>query len=111
MYTGYYGCDRNALAELALLGPIYEVPEYLFYHRLHPQALGAAKGSGRSLQELLLLDPGTDWAASFTIVKRFRNYFASVARMPLTKRERILCYLQLVRLIADKVTNRIKRRS
>ena len=58
-YIGYYGCDRNTLAELSLLGEIYEIPEYLFFHRLHPKALGAAKNSGRSLQELLLLDPGT----------------------------------------------------
>jgi glycosyltransferase involved in cell wall biosynthesis len=110
-YTGYYGCDRNALAELALLGPLYEVPEYLFYHRLHPKALGAARHSGRSVQELLSWDPGTNWAARFPTLTRFRNYFASVARMPLRGPERLLCYGQLMRLIADKLTDRIKRRT
>lgn len=110
-YAGYYGCDRNVLAELALLGPLYEVPEYLFYHRLHPKALGAARHSGRSLQELLTWDPGTNWAARLPTLTRFRNYFASVARMPLDGQERMRCYAQLVRLISDKFSNRIKQRA
>jgi glycosyltransferase involved in cell wall biosynthesis len=61
VFAGYYGCDRNTLAELALLGKIYEIPEHLFFHRIYPEALGAAVYSGRSLQELFFIDPGTDW--------------------------------------------------
>jgi hypothetical protein len=34
-----------------------------------------------------------------------------VARMPLRGPERLLCYGQLMRLIADKLTDRIKRRT
>jgi glycosyltransferase involved in cell wall biosynthesis len=110
VYTGYYGCDRNTLAELAMLGKIYEVPEYLFYHRLHPQALGAALGSGRSIKELFLLDPGINWSARFPTLTRFRNYFVSVTTIPLRPTERFLCYLQLVRVLTDKITNRVTRR-
>lgn len=109
-YTGYYGSDRNALAELALLGKIYEIPEALFYHRLHPQALGAAKHSGRSLQELRALDPGVDWHSRFADMKRFGNYFIAVTNAPLPPAERLRCYLQLFRLLAGKSTNRLKRR-
>jgi glycosyltransferase involved in cell wall biosynthesis len=108
VYTGYYGCDRNSLAEFALLGPIIEWPEYLFYHRLHPKALGAAQGSGRSLQELLALDPGVDWGMRLPTITRFRNYFASVARMPFSPLERARCYGQLTRLILEKAINRMK---
>lgn len=108
-YTGYYGCDRNTLAELSLLGKVWEIPEYLFYHRLHPQALGAALHSGRSLQELLLLDPGTNWRSRFSAMQRFWNYFVAVTRTPLSATERVLCYLQLLRLIADKGAQRMKR--
>ena len=109
IYAGYYGCDRNSLAELCLLGPIYEFPEYLFFHRLHPQALGAARDSGRPLHELILLDPGTNWRHRFPSLTRFRNYFVAVARVPLPPSERLICNLQLVRLITEKCKKRIKR--
>jgi glycosyltransferase involved in cell wall biosynthesis len=110
VYIGYYGCDRNTLAELSLLGQIYEIPEHLFFHRLYPQALGVALNSGRSLQELLLLDPGTNWNLRFSAVTRFRNYFAAIARTPMSNIERMKCSAQLVRLIAEKSTHRITRR-
>lgn len=108
-YIGYYGSDRNTLAELCLLGKLYEVPEYLFYHRLHPQALGAALHSGRTVQELRLLDPGIDWQSRLATLYRFGNYFMAVARTPLAPGERLRCYLQLLRLIGDKSTARLKR--
>lgn len=111
VYTGYYGCDRNSLAELSLLGQIYEVPEYLFYHRLHPKALGAAMGSGRTLKELIALDPGINWHTRFPTLSRFWNYFGSVARISLGPGEQVLCYAQLVRLIIDKTASRIRRRT
>ena len=108
VYAGYYGCDRNTLAELCLWGQVYEIPEYLFFHRIHANALGAARNSGRSLHELLVLDPGTNWRSRFPSLTRFRNYFATVARMPLTPFDRVMCFVQLVRLVIVKSTIRIK---
>lgn len=110
VYVGYYGCDRNTLAELSLLGKIYEIPEYLFFHRLYPQALGVALNSGRTLQELMLLDPGTNWRSRSSAITRFRNYFAAIMRTPLSKSERLKCSAQILRLIAEKSTHRITKR-
>jgi glycosyltransferase involved in cell wall biosynthesis len=110
VYAGYVGCDRNTLAELSLLGTIREVPEYLFYHRLYPQALGAALNSGRSLQELLRLDPGTNWRARFPAAIRFSHYFTAVSRAPISRKERALAYFELVRLVASKSRNRLSHR-
>ena len=42
VFAGYFGCDWNTLAELALLGKLYEIPEHLFFHRIYSEALGAA---------------------------------------------------------------------
>ena len=98
--------DRNTLAELSLMGQICEVPEYLFYHRLYPEAWGAAINSGMSLQKLLLYDPTIQWGSRFSVPKRFYNYFAAVSRAPLSRFERLMCYLQLLRLIADKSIRR-----
>jgi hypothetical protein len=108
-FAGYYGCDRNTLAELALLGALYEIPEYLFFHRLYPDALGIAMNSGKTLDELLLLDPGTDWRNRSTSLKIYSTYFDSVTRLVTSPSERIRCYQQLLKIILQKVVRRVGR--
>jgi glycosyltransferase involved in cell wall biosynthesis len=109
VFVGYYSCDRNTLAELALLGKLYEIPEYLFFHRIYPEALGAAVYSGRTLQELFLLDPGTDWSERFSALKVYRNYFSSVAQASIPVGEKLKSYIHISRIILDKVTGRVRR--
>lgn len=109
VFAGYYGCDRNTLAELALLGKIYELPQYLFHHRIYPEALGAAVYSGRSLQELFFLDPGTNWNERFAALKVYGNYFASVTRASVSSGEKIRSYYYLLRMILKKISARVRR--
>jgi glycosyltransferase involved in cell wall biosynthesis len=109
VFTGYYGCDRNTLAELALLGALYELPDYLFFHRLYPEALGAVMNSGRSLDELNTLDPGTDWRYRNTFLTIYRNYFVSVARLVSAPAERVRCYRSLGQVITRKAMRRCSR--
>jgi glycosyltransferase involved in cell wall biosynthesis len=109
MFAGYYGCDRNTLAELALLGPLYELPEYLFFHRVYPDALGAAMGSGRSVEQLASLDPGTDWGYRATAFTIYGNYFLSVARLLASRADQWRCYRKLMNLILQKTPNTVAR--
>jgi glycosyltransferase involved in cell wall biosynthesis len=109
VFAGYYGCDRNTLFELALLGPLYEIPEPMFFHRLYPDALGIAMNSGKSLDELLILDPGTDWRYRSTFMTIYRNYLASIARLVNPTSERVRCYQQLARVILQKINKRARR--
>lgn len=109
VFVGYYGCDRNTLAELALLGKLYEIPEHLFFHRIYPDALGAAVYSGRSIQELFFLDPGTDWNERFAALKVFGNYFGSVTQASIPTAEKISSYVQLLRILSGKVAGRVRR--
>lgn len=37
LFDTFWGADRTLLQEVALLGPFYEVPEYLFFPRSHPE--------------------------------------------------------------------------
>jgi glycosyltransferase involved in cell wall biosynthesis len=107
VFSGYYGCDRNTLIELCLMGKIQEVPEYLFFHRLYDDALGAAMNSGKSVDELLLLDPGMDWQNhSYTRITYF-TYFSSVSRIVKSPIEQVKCYWQLGRIIFQKGFKRI----
>jgi hypothetical protein len=109
VFMGYYGCDRNTLAELALLGKLYEIPEYMFHHRLYQEALGIAMNSGKSLEELLILDPGTNWKYRSTARTIYLTYYASVARMIQSPVEQLRCYGKLNRLILEKAFKRLKR--
>jgi glycosyltransferase involved in cell wall biosynthesis len=109
VFMGYYGCDWNTLAELALLGKIHEIPEYLFFHRIYPKALGAAVYSGRSVQELFFLDPGTNWNERFASLKVYGNYFASVTRASVSSGEKIRSYYYLLRIILKKISARVRR--
>lgn len=110
VYVGYYGCDRNTLFELSLLGKIQEIPEYLFFHRLYPGALGIAMNSGKSVDELLVLDPGTDWKYRSTAKTIYRNYYASISHLIASPAERIRCYGKLTGLILQKAVRRISRK-
>jgi glycosyltransferase involved in cell wall biosynthesis len=109
VFAGYYGCDRNILAELALLGKMQEIPEHLFFHRIYPKALGAAVYSGRDLQELFRVDPGTDWKTRFPAFKVYGNYVSSVSQASIPFSEKVKSYFQLQRIIAGKVTGRVRR--
>ena len=108
-FSGYYGCDRNTLIELCLMGKIQEVPEYLFFHRLYANALGVAMNSGKSKDELLLLDPGMDWQNRSYNRIIYSTYFASVSRIVQSPTEQIKCFGELGRIIVQKGFKRIAR--
>ena len=109
VFQGYYGCDRNTLAELTLLGALYEIPEFLFHHRLYENALGIAMGSGKSVDELNILDPGTDWRYRDTFKTIYTTYYKSVSRLIDSPVDRFLCYQALTSLVLQKAVKRIGR--
>jgi hypothetical protein len=114
-YEGYYGWDRNLLAELALAGRIVVLREHLFRHRLHAKSTGAMLHFARPLDELKQVDPSVDWSLQLSkpqrsAVIRFKNYFTAVAKAPLRPREQARCYAQLARLVAEKTAGRLRRR-
>jgi glycosyltransferase involved in cell wall biosynthesis len=113
-YEGYYGWDRNLLAELALAGRIVTLPEHLFKHRLHAKSNGSMLHFARPLDELKKVDPSVDWALQLSkpqrsSVTRFKNYFTAVAKAPLGPGEQARCYAQLARLVAEKAVGRLRR--
>jgi len=113
-YEGYYGWDRNALAEICLLGPVLELPERLFLHRLHPNSGGSVLHVGRPLSDLEEMDPGVNWKLELSglnasALTRFGNYFRAIERAPFSRLEKLRCHEEIVRLVAEKSLTRIKR--
>ena len=85
----YYASDLVLLAELALHGKFYEVPEGLLLHRQH---------QGRSVHAskhefIAWLDSSKKGKIAFPIWKWFLEYLLAVSRVPLSPSERIRCYI------------------
>jgi glycosyltransferase involved in cell wall biosynthesis len=88
----FFASDNVLLAEIAMLGEIWEIPEVLFQRRLHP---GVSTNVNRNWRELQVW-----FAPSQRGLKRFipppirlgLEFMQSIARMPLPARERLLCY-------------------
>jgi len=93
---GYAGSDRVLLGELALSGRFYQIPEYLFFHREHSQTASNVH------LDLRMFD---SWFAPERAKKRFRfpswkllvEHLRSIRDAPLSRRERVRCYLGMVR--------------
>ena len=95
LQQNYTDSDRTLLAELALLGKFYQIPEVLFFKRYHDQM---------STQQY------TDWrermhwfgdvdsrAYAMPHWRQFIHYLQIITRTPLPFRERILCYLHMIK--------------
>lgn len=85
----YVGSDRVLLAELGLRGKMYEVTEYLFHRRDHPQT------SGRMFniyQRLSWFDPSRGRSINLVNWKIGFEYFRSINRVRPTWPVRMACY-------------------
>lgn len=85
----YYGGDKVFIAELCLHGRFHEIPETLFYARVHPQGSGAF-ASAREQQEFM--DPSRINRVAFTRLDLLRGYLQAIGRAGLPWGERIGCY-------------------
>lgn len=101
LHGAYLDADRNLLAELGLIGRMYEIPEHLFFRRDHPQAYTTTYHS----KDVLVRDYKNQlawWSGNKKrpqiMLPRWKNlleYFRSVNRVPLKFSERLLCYREI----------------
>jgi len=103
LHGSYKGEDGNLLAEIGLYGRMYEIPEYLFLRRDHPQAYTrrycGERHFGMSINDCR---EQMAWLAStsrinFTTWKNCIEFFRSARRVPIKWTERLLCYEQIFR--------------
>ncbi|RMH01033.1 MAG: glycosyltransferase family 2 protein [Chloroflexi bacterium] len=86
--------DRTLLAELGLYGPFYEIPEVLFYHRLHNQSSVAERPSRH--QRVVWFNPA---AANRLVFPNWHQFWATwrvIWRVPLSLSERAKCHWHMV---------------
>jgi glycosyltransferase involved in cell wall biosynthesis len=106
MKESYHHADRTIIAELALYGRFYQVPEWLYFRRDHPDRAERAHPSVRA--RCANMDPvrGNPWLNP--VPRLFAEYIGAYVRMihraPLTPAERRECYGYL----AEWMTRRAK---
>lgn len=106
MKESYHHADRTIIAELALHGPFYQVPDWLYFRRDHP---GRAERSHPSVRARCAnMDPRRANPRRNPVPRLLAEYVWAYVRMiqrsPLTPTERRECY----RYLAEWVTRRAK---
>ncbi len=91
--------DRCVLAELALYGPFYRIPQPLFCHREH--AGRATRQYASRQQRLASIHPGRRPRFAFPHFRQFREYLLAIHRAPIKWSERLRCYMEMLRWIRD----------
>jgi glycosyltransferase involved in cell wall biosynthesis len=98
----YIGSDWNLLAEISLIGRIYEIPEYLFFRRDHPDAYTRQHYSKGVVSSYKI--ESAWWTGNkrrtLIISPRLKNcleFFKSVRRAPISRHEQWLCYKEITR--------------
>jgi glycosyltransferase involved in cell wall biosynthesis len=103
LHGKYLDADRNLLAELGLIGRMYEIPEYLFFRRDHPQAYTRIYYSKpvavQDYRKQLAWWTGSE-SRDIVVLPHWKNcleFFRSVNRVPLRWSEQLLCYREIGR--------------
>lgn len=100
----YHHADRTYVAELALHGPFYQVPELLYFRRDHPDRAERANPSKRS--RCANLDPKRANALMNPTARLLAEYVwgfvHGIRSAPLSSGERRACYLALAEWFASR---------
>jgi glycosyltransferase involved in cell wall biosynthesis len=97
MKESYHHADRTIIAELALYGPFYQVPEWLYFRREHPGRAERAHPGVRA--RCANMDPrrANRWLnpAPRLFAEYIWAYIRMIKRAPLTPAERRECFRHL----------------
>ena len=100
LLASFPGSDRTFMAELSLMGRFYEIPEYLFYSRDHPER---STRIGTIHSRAGWWDTKNSGQTVFPQWRLFIELFRSVNTAPLSGRERRACYLCLLRWLTSNL--------
>ena len=90
----YTNSDDTFLAELILHGRFCEVPEPLFFYRIHPAQSTSAHTS--RLDRMAWFKPSAGAGFSLPFLILFAGHISGVRRSPLAWHEKVRCYWSLV---------------
>lgn len=94
-----YGAEKVLLGELALRGKYYQVPETLFYQRVHARTSGSM--TTRAEQEAYMSPQKKRSRLSGTRLTLLRGYIRSIGNVPMSHSERLLCMLAILQYLTQ----------
>lgn len=95
LYGDYADSDRVLLAELGLYGKLHQIPETLFYRRVH--SLQSTEKYPDRQSRTGLFNPAKIGKIVFPHFREFVEYLSVVNRVPLPWCERLGCYWELAK--------------
>jgi glycosyltransferase involved in cell wall biosynthesis len=95
-FLPYYGSEKAFIAELALWGPYHEIPETLFFVRVHPDAAGNLRTADQQQQ---FISATKKRRFESTRLKLLWGYTSAVLRANLTIAQRIHCFAIIARYL------------
>jgi glycosyltransferase involved in cell wall biosynthesis len=110
LHASYHFADRTFTAELALHGPFYIVPDWLYFRREHPGQGGKTASVRRRCANLdprrasRLTNPTSRLYAEYIL-----GYVAAIRRAPLSRAERRECCRLVARFVATRSVPVAKR--
>ena len=96
LYLSYFGSEKVFMAELALRGLYKEIPETLFFVRVHD---AAAYNLRSNAEQREFIDPGGRRWFAFTRTKLLYGYLSAIMRAELTSRDRFRCFAVVLRYL------------
>lgn len=100
----YHHADRTTIAELALYGPFYQVPDWLYFRRDHPERAERVGVTVRS--RCVIYDPRRASRLRHPVARLYGEYIwaylSMIRRAPLTSAERRECYRNLLAWMSSR---------
>jgi glycosyltransferase involved in cell wall biosynthesis len=104
MKESYHHADRTIIAELSLYGRFYQVPDWLYFRRDHPERAERACPTVRS--RCANMDPRRADRLRNPVARLYGEYIwgyvSMIRRAPLSPADRRECYRQLVQWMASR---------
>ena len=103
-HDSYHHADRTIVTEIGLHGPFYQVPDWLYFRRDHPERAERACPTVRS--RCANLDPRRADRLRHPVLRLYAEYIwgyaAAIRRAPLSPADRRECYGHLARWVASR---------
>jgi hypothetical protein len=100
----FHHADRTIIAELSLHGPFYQVPDWLYFRRDHPERAERACPTTRS--RCANMDPRRADRLRHPVVRLYGEYvwayIAAIRNAPLSPADRRRCYRHLAQWVATR---------
>lgn len=93
----YPRSDRNLLGELSLAGKFYEIPEKLFYRRVHPHT--STEENITEYQLAVWFDPSKKGKKVFPRWRRLSEYLQAILRAQINVFEKVFAILELAKFM------------